>query len=232
MNKVAIFVEGQTEQIFVEKLLIEIADKKNVHITKCELTGPKHRRKRLYFSHVDNRKKYFAHLVDCHGDSTVKSDIRENYDGLVKAGYSSIIGIRDVYPSVERAQIPDLRRGLGLYVKTKPVAPVFILSVMEIEAWFLAEYTHFKKINARLTIDRIKNELNFDPSTDDMELRDWPANDLHNIYALEGMAYRKKEAQATRTAEVLDYAEIYLSLSSKLKPIEELISEVDRFMEL
>lgn len=227
MNKLAVFVEGQTEQIFVEKLLIEIAGKNNIHIKLIRGKSP---RRQLYFNHADNEREYFAYVIDCHGDSTVKSYIIENYDGLVNQGYSSIIGIRDVYP-IERTEIPKLRQRLFYGARTKPVVPVFILSVMEIEAWFLAEHTHFQKIHSRLTIDRIKAEFNFDPSQDNMELRDHPAQDLHEIYSLEDRAYRKKEYHTKRTVEALDYANIYLSLRSKLHAIEELSLEIDRFME-
>jgi len=231
MNKLAVFVEGKTEQLFAEKLLLEIADKKNIHIEKCQLTGGnKYPRKRLLFRRMNDGRRYFAYIVDCRSDSTVKSDIVDNYNSLVREGYSSIIGIRDVYP-IERTMIHKLRQVLGYHVKTEPVTPVFILSVMEIEAWFMAEHTHFQRIHTGLTVDRIKAELNFDPSQDNMELRDHPSQDLHQIYALEGMAYKKRKDHIERTVEALDYAEIYLGLSSKLQAIEELTLEIDRFME-
>lgn len=229
MNKLAVFVEGQTEQIFVEKSLIEIAGRNNIRIEKCDLVGGRKTRKRLHFSGVDDSRKYFAYIIDCHGDSTVKSDIVDNYDSLIREGYSSIIGIRDVYPFA-RAEIPKLKCGLGLYVKTKPIAPVFILSVMEIEAWFLAEHTHFQRIHRALTVDRIRTALHFDPSRDDMELREHPSEDLHQVYALEGLAYRKREAQTERTVEALNYAEIYLGLISKIHALEELGLEIDKFL--
>ncbi len=48
----------------------------------------------------------------------VKSDIVDNYNSLIREGYSSIIGIRDVYP-IERAKIEDLRRGLKYFFEDK-----------------------------------------------------------------------------------------------------------------
>ena len=215
MNKLAVFVEGYTEQIFVEKLLVEIAGRNNICVEKC--------------AHSDNGSKYFTYIIDCHGDSTVASGIRDNYESLAKVGYSSILGIRDVYP-IERVDIPKLRRGLSYGIRTKPIVPVFILSVMEIEAWFLAEHSHFQRIHKNLTIDRIKTELSFDPSQENMELRDHPTEDLNQIYALVGMEYKKRKRLLKRTVKAIDYTEIYLSLSSKLKPIEELISEIDKFI--
>lgn len=231
MNKIAIFVEGKTEQLFAEKLLIEIADKQSIHIEKCQLTGGnRNPRKRLHFRRLNDDRRYFAYIIDCRSDSTVKSDIVDNYSSLIREGYSSIIGIRDVYP-IGRTMIQKLRLGLKYRVKTEPVTPVFILSVMEIEAWFMAEHTHFQRIHPDLTIDRIKAEFNFDPSQDNMELRDHPSEDLRQIYALEGMSYKKRKDYIERTVEVLDYAKIYLNLCSKLQAIKELTLEIDRFME-
>ena len=129
-------------------------------------------------------------------------------------------------------KIPELRRMIYSYIKTEPVSPVFILSIMEMEAWFLAEHTHFQRIHSGLAIDRIITSQGFDPSQEDMELREHPAEDLDNIYALEGLRYRKHENQARRTVEALGYEEIYLDLSSKISAIQELISEIERFMEL
>lgn len=230
MNKMAVFVEGLTEQIFIEKLLIEIAGRKDIHIEKCELTGGKKcPRKKINLQNKATGKKYFAYIINCRGDSTVKSDIVDNYDSLVSSGYNSIVGIRDVFP-VKRPEIPKLQRHIYFRVKIKPVAPVIILSVMEIEAWFLAEHSHFPKIHRALTAERIGQVFGFDPSRDDMQLRDQPSLDLHNIYALEGKAYRKKEWQALRTTKALDYANIYLDLCSKINPLNELTSEINRFM--
>ena len=74
---------------------------------------------------------------------------------------------------------------------TKPINPIFVLGVMETEAWFLAEHTHFRKLNSNLTSERIKAEFGFDPSVDDMQLRSCPSDDLHSIYQLEGFRTEK-----------------------------------------
>jgi len=116
-------------------------------------------------------RKYFVLIVDCVGDNRVKSKITDNYQSLVSNGYQAIIGIRDVYPDVAYHDIAKLRRGLDYKVKTKPIQVVFILGVMEIETWFITEHTHFQKMDARLTMARIRGALGFDPSVDDIQLR-------------------------------------------------------------
>ena len=55
---------------------------------------------------------------------------------------------------------------------------------MEIEAWFLAEHTHFAKISPTITRDAIFSALRFDPEKDDLQARPTPADacrDLDNI---------------------------------------------------
>lgn len=84
MNKLAIFVEGQTEQAFVRKLLEEIAGTKNLLIEERAARGgrkDKRRMRRLDAIDADSGKKYFVMIVDCGSDERVKSDIVERYDG-------------------------------------------------------------------------------------------------------------------------------------------------------
>jgi hypothetical protein len=96
------------------------------------------------------------------------------YQEAVAAGFGAIVGIRDVFPEFSYRDIPSLRRGLRLYLKTNPLEVKFILGVMEIETWFIAEHTHLQKIDPILTPDLIKARLGFDPSIDDIQLRPHP----------------------------------------------------------
>src|SRR5207244_3102682 len=148
---------------------------------------------------------------DCGGDGGVKSRILEEYSNLAKSGYKALVGLRDA-PKL-RADIPHLQRGLPKGVPMDPVPVVFVLAIMEIEAWFLAEHTHFPKIDKKLTSALIQAELGFDPSTDDMRLRDWPAQDLNAAYQLVGERYQKGRA-AQRTVYLLDCARIAMEMTA------------------
>lgn len=232
MNKLAIFVEGQTEQAFARKLLEEIAGTKNILIEEREARGGrkvKRRMRRLEATAVDSGQKYFVMIVDCGADERVKSDIAERYDGLVKSGYQGIVGIRDVYPQ-KREDIPKLRRLLRYKVRSVPVEVLFVLAVMEIEAWFIAEHTHFERIHDELTTGRIHAEMGFDPAVDDVHLRDHPAEDLHKIYRSVGLAYQKTKAHVERTVDLLDYARVYLDLGQRFGDLQNLTDHIDRFL--
>lgn len=232
MNKLAIFVEGQTEQLFAEKLLVEIAGAKKLRIEKRKARGGRKNKRRLRLletTAVDSQQEYFLLIVDCGEDERVGSDIRERYGNLVAQGYQAIIGIRDVFPQ-EREDIPKLREGLRYKLRTGPIEVLFVLAIMEIEAWFIAEHTHFARISDELTTERIKASIGFDPSTDDVELRDHPSQDLHEIYNLAGYFYKKSKTDVERTVDALDYARIYLALGKRLNDLQNLIERIDLFL--
>ena len=174
-------------------------------------------------------KDYSVIILNSGSDSRVASDIRERYESLVNAGYSQIVGIRDVRPEVSVNEIPRLRRGLRYRLKTKPVDPLFVLSVMETEAWFLAEFTHFLCIHEHLTISRIVQAFGFDPETEDMQLRPEPAKDLSNIYGLEGHAYTKRSNNIQRTIDALDYCRIYLEHGDRFSDLGSFITLLEDF---
>jgi hypothetical protein len=112
-------------------------------------------------------------------------------------------------------------------VKTKPIVVDFILSIMEVEALFLAEHSHFPRIDPAIIVPAIIAQLGFDPSNDDMQLRLTPAADLNDCYAIGGKSYEKG---AAATCDVLDYAEVYLSLVSRFPELKRLCDILEDFV--
>ncbi len=231
MNKLAIFVEGYTEAVFVEKLIEEIAGQNRVSIEHKTIRGGSKVRRRMKLikaARPHPRQEYYVLLFDCGGDEQVKTRILEEQGNLTKARYSRVIGIRDVRPNFTYGDIPKLEANLPKYIKTKLVPVTFILAIMEIEAWFLAEATHYPRIEPTITVTAIKANLGFDPENDDMEQRPCPSDDLNNCYAIGGKAYMKRQAKVT--VDALDYALIYMELRSKINYLDRLISVIDAFL--
>ena len=135
--------------------------------------------------------------------------------------------MRDVRPQFSYADIPKLEAGLKLYIKTSLAPVVFVLGVMEIESWFLAESSHFSRIDPSLTADLILARLGFHPVNDDMQLRASPAEDLNNCYALVGKSYTKGAGQ---TVPALDFGVMYLELPAKIAYLATLIEVVEDFL--
>jgi hypothetical protein len=225
-KKLAVFVEGQTESIFTKKLLREIAGTKSISFRESkakELT-------RLSEIPTDDKDiKYFVLIVDCGNDETVKSRILENRDSLIRANYTLVLGLRDLYPH-PRENLEHVLQGLYTRVPTKDIQIELCLAVMEVEAWFLQEEKHFQLIDASLTNAEIVDKVGFNPETDNAELVEVPAQLLRAIYNIAGKSYKKSRKHVERTVSVLDYENLYLNLPNRLKCLRRFLGYIDEFM--
>jgi len=229
--RIAFFVEGLTEQLFLEKLLLEVFGNKDIAVNVKKIKGGTSipiAISEISSMEVTEETKYYVLIFDCGGDSNVKSYILDQRNSLLKTGYSKIIGIRDVYPDFERHEIHDLIYGLKYQLPQKDLPTKFVLSVMEIEAWFLAEETHYKRIDEKLTMEYIEENIGFNPSTYNTELRDAPSNDLNQIYGLVGKEYVKEKTSLETTVNALDYGSIYFDVNTRITSLKELIDEINQ----
>ncbi|MEG4808983.1 DUF4276 family protein [Microcoleus sp. F8-D3] len=232
-KKIACFVEGQTEQIFVEKLFKEIAGYKKISIETYKFQGGKDNRRiqSLKLSIVKDAP-FFVLLYNCDCDSQVLSDIRKQHESLTNSGYEKIIGLRDLYPEpLEKKQ--EIEKGIRGFLKPlqKIGVPIsVILAVMEIEAWFLAEWNYFAKIDNRLTCDFILQKWGLDLRIIDIEQRAHPSQDLDEIYRLVSRNYDKSEQTSQEIINNLDYELLYLHLLNSVKQLKRFIDEIDSFL--
>ena len=185
MRKLALFVEGQTERLFVQALVESCAAECNVQIEARRGNGGR-KFKRIYME-IDAKKlgtgeDYFVLIIDSGSDEGVVSDIMDRFDDFVRENYAMIIGLRDVRP-ISIHEIEKLQTGMEASVAPLAGIPIeFYLSIMEVEAWFLAENTHFLRIAPELTEERITDELGFFPNNKNVESREIPSADLAAIY--------------------------------------------------
>ncbi len=234
----AVFVEGQTEQLFVSKMIREIAGRKNLQIETRKATGSKKRRylQQLYSDPDFPDVRYYVLIVDCSNYENVVSDMCEQFEALYGQGYARIIGLRDVYPACRRADVARLERSLEKairqFVPVPRKPPVVLLAVMEIEAWFIAEHTHFTKIDPTITLELISERFGFDPSRDNCERIDHPARQLDEMYMLAKHRYRKRKREARRTVNNLDYALLYADTGThtRVPRLLCLVQQIDDFL--
>ena len=229
-RQLAIFVEGQTEQIFLKTLFEEIAGKRRiqVHAVTYEtsaLAALELRKKRWFRADLE----YFVLLMNCQNDEKVKSVILEQRPSLTKAGYSLILGLRDLYPKT-LDDIEAVKRNIAYGLPTAGVPTHILLAVAEVEAWFLQDHTHYARIDAGLDYSKFKGAFGFDPTADSAESIPWPSDLLHRIYRSVGKAYNKTRGHVQRTVNVLDYGEMYLTFPGKLPHLRELIAHIDAFL--
>lgn len=231
MRKLAVFVEGYSEMLFVERLIFEIAGTHNVTIELKKIRGGSTVKRSMTVvkaASIATGQQYYVLIVDCGGDSQVKTRIMEEHKSLTGSGYTKIIGIRDVRPDFTYDQVPQLEVGLKKYIKTSLIPVEFILAVMEIESWFLAEFNHFPRIDPSITVSAIKTELGFDPELDDLSLRPNPTDDLNAAYMIGGKSYGKN--QVSTTIDVIDYSYVYLELQYKIAYLERLGVCIETFL--
>ncbi|MTJ14217.1 hypothetical protein FJR11_16855 [Anabaena sp. UHCC 0187] len=95
MKKLAIFVEGQTEQIFVEKLLKEIAGRNNISIEVRSINGKQGNRITTVIASdpLISTTKFHVLVYNSGSDNNVVSDMRDMYNSLSASGYERIIGL-------------------------------------------------------------------------------------------------------------------------------------------
>lgn len=224
MKKIALFVEGQTEQIFAAELVKHIFDKREISVEKIQFSGKMGSRK-ITVIHTTKAKhgaSYYFRIYDCHGGgelSTVKSDIIEQLEPLKREGFSGIIGIRDVYPLTD---IEKLRRMLQFGIPKSNIPVHIVLAIQEIEAWFIADDKHYKRIAPELNVNIANLISGIDIRKESTEVLAHPAETLNEIYKTAGRAYRKRKIHIERTVEALDYENLYLNVRARNKSLDEL----------
>ena len=234
MRKLAIFVEGLTEQILVRKMLHAVMDRNKIAIQTVKITGGHNVRMSftvMRAAHVNNQTDYFVLVYDCGGETNVKSYLLARRDKLISNGYSMVLGLRDTYPNFSREEVPKLMRGLNFKLPQKKAATHIYLAVMETEAWFLGEYRHLKKVSRILTPAYINKHFGFNPQTGNMEDRDHPSEDMKRLYQAVGHDYTKKRDRLNAVIAKLDFQFFTHDLAHKMPSLGSFVSGLEQFFQ-
>jgi hypothetical protein len=208
VSKIAIFTEGQTEQIFLERLLFEIVGRQGLVVHSKRAIGGSRFPRMTYdvSAPAPTRETRFLALIwDCSTDGRVTSDLRDRYQSLISSGYTTILAVRDVRPTFTLNDIPRMKAAFNGVLPKAPVAPQLILAALEVEAWFIADHSHFARIDPALTPSYVQRAIGIDLINQPVELVAEPATLLNDIYALVGATYTKSAADAARTVRALDF---------------------------
>jgi hypothetical protein len=233
MKKIAVFVEGQTEQIFADELLRHIFGHAKVDIEELQFSGKEGSRRIRTIRSVNamSPTEYLFRIYDCQGgneNSTVKSDIKEQFSRLLKESFSYIVGIRDVYPLLN---LQLLKSKLHFDLPNNPSLPIEIfLAIREIEAWFLAEENHYQLIDRSLTIHSVNSIIGIDITVASTESIGHPSFVLKQVYQRVGKDYSKKKWEAERTVHNLDYENLYINVRNRNNSLNELLTCLDRLV--
>jgi hypothetical protein len=225
MSAFAIFVEGQTELIFVERLLFEIVDYQGLRIVRETQHGG-------FYHEIGVRGAPPANachnvlLVNCACDGKVLSAIEERAKKLRNAGYDRIIGLRDIHPRPTH-ELEEIYELTANRLVSMPLPCKLVFAVREIEAWFLADTEHFGHYNPLLTPAFIQQKIGVDVAQQDVEQIPHPAELLKKIYNLVGGTYDKKFKEAHRVVNILNYEYLYLEAPDSVSALKKFVDELD-----
>jgi hypothetical protein len=230
MKKIAFFVEGQTEQIFVSRLLNQLFSSHKIAIKTHEM------RKLYYNISIENfitdvPKEYFVVIYDCGTDEKVKSDILDNCQKLQESGYNCIIGLQDFFNPKRKKKgitVQQLKKWLNFGLEQVIPTEIF-LAVQEIEAWIIAEEKHYEAILPHFPIENINAIAGINIQTGNSEKISHPALVLDRIYKAGGRTsgYSKNEYVVKDIVSRLDFENLYLNVRNRNNSLNELLTCLD-----
>lgn len=214
-RKIAIFVEGQTEYIFVRDFLCAWYeyDVQKLGLECYQFNGNNKNTIPYPFGSKDSENFYLIYNVG--NDRSVVSKMLKEVPRLQNCGYNQIVGLNDMYGDDYHASVKNRQIDINIIQKFKNERNRVIqmkkldhlvksyFAIMEVEAWFLGMYEYLQTIDPRLTPELIKAKLGTDV-TDDPEVTVYhPAKLLNDIYNLVGKNYDKHEREICAITSVL-----------------------------
>jgi len=216
MKKVAVFVEGQSELIFVRNLLFYLLSPQKFSFECFKLHAETSHT--VPYEYPNPAAEIYFQIMNVEGDEKVLQTIeRQQY--LLK-DFDKIIGLRDMYSKQYRKISPQkidmevIKRFIdetSEAIQDMPHASKidFHFAIMEIEAWWLGMYNVFAKIDSRLTPEFIKAELKYDLTKIDPQTEFFhPADIIEQIYYLIGKIYTKRKGQAEDITQKINEIDI------------------------
>lgn len=202
--KIAVYVEGQTELIFVREFLLKWYDYNisRVGIRCFELRDvePGHQTE---YPFGDKNAERFYTIVNVGCDTRVLSKALDNASLCRNCGYDKVIALRDMYSDnyksvqpnraidpainarfITRAQKTISEKGFDDYVFCH-------FAIMEVEAWLLGMGWFLESIHPSLTKQSLSKHLNFNLDNDPETTEYHPETCLKKICKYVGSDYDK-----------------------------------------
>ncbi|MDM8558413.1 hypothetical protein [Candidatus Parabeggiatoa sp. HSG14] len=240
MKKVAIFVEGQGEQVFVRHLLYYLLDPSKLSFECLRLRSEN--LEEVPYAYENKQADIYFLIINTQGDSSVLPAIKKREQGLFRQGFHKIIGLRDMYSQAYREISPHLidynimqqfieGTKHSIATMSQPNKIHFHFAIMELEAWWLCMYTLFAKIDKQLTVAFIAQELGDDLSAIDAEKVFFhPASNVAKILNLVGFKYDKRFSDVERIISAMTFDDIVDVIESDDKRCESFKNLCDDLM--
>lgn len=218
MKKVAVFVEGQGEQVFVRHLLYYLLDPTKFSFECLRLRSEN--LEEVPYAYENQLADVYFLIINTQGDGSVLPAIKKREQGLFRQGFNKIIGLRDMYSQAYREISPGIidyhiiqqfidGAKYSITTMSQPDKIHFHFVIMELEAWWLCMYTLFAKIDEQLTVAFIAQKLGYDLSAIDAEKVFFhPASNVIKILNLVGIKYDKRFSDVERIISSMTFDDI------------------------
>lgn len=225
-RKVAVFVEGLTEQIFVRELLYVWYgyDTNRIGFHCYSLRADDLHDTPYNVGSAES--EYFYQIINVGNDESVLSKMLREVERLTNQGFTTIIGLKDMYGDKYKSlsQHREVQKTLnekfidgakGVIRDYGVEDRVHIcFAIMEIEAWFLGLETLFTSIDISLTPKTIREETNIDITQDPEVTIFHPFVTLCKILELKGIRYNKHESDISSLISKLTKTDYEILLES------------------
>ncbi len=205
MIKVAVFVEGQTELVFVREYLLKMFDYQDVWI-ECYTLFTDNSFNTTEYAYPNSIAGYYFQIINVGNDNAVLARILKREQFLWNSGFCKIFGLRDMYSRAYRDEVQDGAISEEVNIKflkgtrqtiseraNRPDSIHFCFAIMEIEAWILGIDNLYNALDDSL-LSTITAKLGCDIKSIDPEKEFFhPSAVLTEIFRLKGMGYNKNK---------------------------------------
>lgn len=228
--KIAVYVEGQAELIFVRELLLKWFQYDSARIgLKCyNLHGeePPGHETDYSFGNPDSENYYI--IINVGNDASVLSKALDNAQRHKNTGFTRIVALRDMYcdnyhrfaydAGKPRTIISELNNRFingareSIDRKSHSCFVYICFAIMEIEAWLLGMGWFLERIDSRLSQNFLKDTIGYDLDKDVETTEYHPACMLDNIYKTIGLRYDKHSSDVNSIMGNLDLSDFQMLL--------------------
>lgn len=226
MKKIAIFVEGLTEQLFLRNLLEKTVDLSKISfdcfqlVAKSECPVP--------YCYRNSNSEFHFIIINVQGDEGVLSTIKEREKSLIEKGnIDQIYGLRDMYSSeydrlspgiISATLIDKIIANQNSIIDAMHYASRIKLhfAIMEIEAWFLGFSNTLERVNSSLAEDHISRLLGVDFGAIDPQSQFYkPSITLKRIFESCAGTYSKSRSEIESICSVIQLDDIITLFNSE-----------------
>lgn len=229
-RKVAVFVEGQTELVFLRDYVQKHYryDSSKVGFECINLRGNTSQ----IFPHKwgDQNSEVFYQFINVGNDCSVLSKMKAYAPKMKNQGFGRIIGLRDMYSKsyreLNKKQEIDPKLNDEFICEAdkqilKSACPEIMqihFSIMEVEAWLLGMPQFMERLNRKLTPAHIKEATGIDIFADPETSYYHPSKELSTIFKSVGSIYDKHYSDISAISNCLfieDYERLIQSGNCK-----------------